>query len=117
MVLFRNGVLALLLAVLLAAAWAEEKRYEVGLVLTGEQVKAVKAAEGRSVAVKFTAAQLAAIREVVPEFDLTEMQLKTSLIGRDNRIVLVVVEKESRELGGGGDPRNPLFMANPQPSP
>ncbi|HDR06158.1 MAG TPA: hypothetical protein ENN88_00835 [Candidatus Coatesbacteria bacterium] len=97
------------LLLILASAWAEEKSYEVTLTLTSEQLKSVKSGYGRSVAVKFTAAQLAAIREFVPEFNLTEMRLTSSLVGRGSKILLVIKVYE--------DPRGLIFEANPQPSP
>jgi hypothetical protein len=100
---------ALLLLLLVLGAWAEAKRYEVTLNLTNEQVKAVKGGYGRNVVVKFTTAQLTAIREVLPEFDLTEMTLTTAIIGRSSKILLVIQAFD--------DPRGQLFEANPQPSP
>jgi hypothetical protein len=105
----RNWAVVLLLVVLVLGAWAETKECKVTLTLTSEQIKAVKGGYGRNVAVKFTAAQLTAIRDVMPDFDLTEMTLTSSIIGRSNQILLVIKAYD--------DPRGRLFEANPQPSP
>jgi len=104
----RYLIVVLLLLVVLVAR-AEEKRYEVTLDLTNEQVKAVKGGYGRNVVVKFTAAQLTAIKDVVSDFDLTEMTLTSAIIGRSGKILLVIQVLD--------DPRGRLFEANPQPSP
>jgi hypothetical protein len=104
----RYCVVVLLLVIVLGA-WAEEKRYEVTLNLTNEQVKAVKGGYGRNVVVKFTAAQLTAIKDVVSDFNLTEMTLTSAIIGRSGKILLVIQALD--------DPRGRLFEANPQPSP
>ena len=105
----RNCVVLLLLLVLVIGAWGEVKRYEVTLTLTNAQVKAVKGGYGRDVVVKFNAAQLTAIQNVLPDFDLTEMTLTSSILGRSNKILLVIEAFD--------DPRGRLFEANPQPSP
>ncbi|HUT98489.1 MAG TPA: hypothetical protein VM054_05355 [bacterium] len=109
MYVVRKWAVLLLLLTLVLGAWAEVKQYEVTLTLTSEQIKSVKGGYGRTVAVKFTAAQLTAIRDVLPEFDLTEMTLTSSLLGRSNQILLVIKAFD--------DPRGRLFEANPQPSP
>jgi|GEM_PF-6686737 len=104
----RYFIVVLLLVIVLGAR-AEEKRYEVTLDLTNEQVKAVKGGYGRDVTIEFTAAQIKVVQEVLPDFDLTEMTLTSSILGRSNEILLVIKVFD--------DPRGRLFEANPQPSP
>jgi predicted nucleic acid-binding protein len=99
----------LMLVVLVVAAWAEERRYEVTITLTDNQIKQVKGGYGRDVTVEFTAAQIKAVQEVLPDFDLNEVTLTSSLLGRSKEILLVIKVFE--------DPRGRLFEANPQPSP
>src|SRR4030042_5915063 len=105
----RHWIVALVLLVLVLGAWGEVNKYEVTLTLTNDQVKAVKGGYGRSVAVTFTAAQLTAIRDVLPEFDLTEMTLTSSILGRSNKILAA--------LKAFDDTAGRIFEANPQPSP
>jgi hypothetical protein len=103
-----SGVLLIALTVLVAAAWAEERRYEVKITLTEDQVKQVRGGSGRDVTVEFTADQLKAVQNVLPEFDFTEVTLTSDLLGRSNQILLI--------LRASDDLRGRISM-DPQPSP
>ncbi len=105
----------LMLLVLVAVAWAEERRCEVTITLTRAQAKTVNNARGRGIVVEFTEAQLKAIQEVVPKFNLTEMTLTTAQLQRGNLVFLEILELHVPD--DMEDPRLRLFEANPQPSP
>jgi hypothetical protein len=101
-------VMLFILVVLVAAAWAEERRYEVTITLTRAQLNAVNNARGRSVTVEFTADQIKTIQQVLPGFDLTDVKLTTAHLDRDNQVLLVLLAPD--------DVHGRISM-DPQPSP
>ncbi|MBD3278900.1 MAG: hypothetical protein GF388_11425 [Candidatus Aegiribacteria sp.] len=103
----------LILAVLFALSFAgriEYSRVTVEIQLTDEQVEMINSSRAGA-EVDFTRDQLATIRDLVPEFDFTSVDLLPEHIGRAEIVILELeVPKDF------SDP-DAIIRMDPQPSP